>query len=223
MTPSIATGSLSGDICDGGCGSSWQILYAIDSMRAGERLLAGQQLVEHDAGAEQVRAMIARPCPWHCSGDMYDGVPITMPVIVRFDVSMRAMPKSATLSAPVGREDQVRRLDVAMDDAAAHARTRARAAAAPAIATSWRELEPRLAVQVFAQPGAVDVLHRDERDVVVLAVLVDADDVRMVQAARGRASFLKRAMNCAARSGSTRSLRIVLIATVRSMCGSNAL
>ena len=40
--------------------------------------------------------------PMHCSGDMYDGVPITMPVSVRFDMSTRATPKSATLSSPVG-------------------------------------------------------------------------------------------------------------------------
>src|SRR5215472_16947066 len=37
------------------------------------------------------------------------------------------------------------------------------------------------------------------------------------------ASFLKRAMTCTARSGSTRSLRTVLIATVRSMPGSKPL
>src|SRR5437867_1228375 len=37
------------------------------------------------------------------------------------------------------------------------------------------------------------------------------------------ASFWKRAITCTARSGSTRSLRTVLIATTRSMCGSNAL
>src|SRR5947207_1984572 len=38
-----------------------------------------------------------------------------------------------------------------------------------------------------------------------------------------RASFLKRFMYSSARSGSSRSLRTVLIATERSICGSNAL
>src|SRR3974390_2723338 len=37
------------------------------------------------------------------------------------------------------------------------------------------------------------------------------------------ASFLKRAIDCSTRSGSTKSLRTVLIATTRSMPGSNAL
>ena len=46
------------------------------------------------------------------------------------------------------------------------------------------EFEPRLAIQVFAEPGAVDVFHRDERDFVVLAVFIDADDVRMMKPAR---------------------------------------
>src|SRR5512142_286738 len=38
-----------------------------------------------------------------------------------------------------------------------------------------------------------------------------------------RASLRKRPMNCSARSESMRSLRTVLMATVRSMCGSTAL
>ena len=41
-----------------------------------------------------------------------------MPTCVRLDVSTRAMPKSATLSTPWLGDDQVRRLDVAMHDAA---------------------------------------------------------------------------------------------------------
>jgi len=49
---------------------------------------------------------------------MYEGVPIHMPIVVRLDVSTRAMPKSATLSVPLGVENQVGRLDVAMNDAA---------------------------------------------------------------------------------------------------------
>ena len=36
--------------------------------------------------------------PDSCSGDMYDGVPSTMPVLVRLASVMRAMPKSVTFT-----------------------------------------------------------------------------------------------------------------------------
>src|SRR4029079_9894752 len=47
------------------------------------------------------------------------------------------------------------------------------------------EIEARAAIQMLAQAGALDVLHRDERDVLVFAVLVNADDVRMLEPAGG--------------------------------------
>ena len=40
-------------------------------------------------------------CPAYCSGAMYPGVPITAPICVRFEESMRAMPKSAIFSRPL--------------------------------------------------------------------------------------------------------------------------
>jgi len=43
------------------------------------------------------------------------------------------------------------------------------------------EIEARLPVEVFAQARAFDVLHRDERVECVLAVFINADDVRMQQ------------------------------------------
>ena len=48
-----------------------------------------------------------------------------------------------------------------------------------------RELRRERRRQLRAEVAEREVLHRDVRDVVFLAVLVDADDVRMVQAAGG--------------------------------------
>ena len=39
-------------------------------------------------------------CPKNCSGDMYEGVPSTVPAWVSSEVSVRAMPKSAILTRP---------------------------------------------------------------------------------------------------------------------------
>ena len=51
------------------------------------------------------------------------------------------------------------------------------------------EVEARLAIQVFAQARALDVLHGDERVELVLAVFVHADDVR-VQQPSGRSRLI---------------------------------
>ena len=48
-----------------------------------------------------------------------------------------------------------------------------------------RQVETGLAVEVRAEPRPLDIFHRDEGDVFVLAILVDADDVGVVEAARG--------------------------------------
>src|SRR5437762_5870345 len=145
---------------------------------------------------------------------MYDGVPITMPVIVSVVVSMRAMPKSATLSAPpevrirlaglisrwttprtcanssacrscdaAGGQDQIGGLDIAVDDTA-HVRELERLQELRCDRDELAEFEARLAIEIFAQAGPIDVFHCDERDLVVLAVFVDADDVRMMESAR---------------------------------------
>ena len=58
--------------------------------------------------------------PAACSGERYSGVPMTPPVTVRCGLANRlAMPKSVSLAWPVGpAQEQVGRLEVAVDDAA---------------------------------------------------------------------------------------------------------
>ena len=51
--------------------------------------------------------------------------------------------------------------------------------------TSCPNVKPVCDNDMVAQPGAVDVLHRDVRHQRVVAVFVDADDVRVMQPARG--------------------------------------
>ncbi len=74
--------------------------------------------------------------------------------------------------------DQIRRLHVAVHDTAL-VREVQRQQQLRHDRDDLAEIEARLAVEVFAQARALDVLHRDERVDLVLAVFVDADDVRM--------------------------------------------
>src|SRR5213595_3479392 len=100
MMSSIAGGNMSEETCDGGRGVSLQMLYAIISGEPRN----GRSPVSNSYSTTPALKRSDRwslSLPWHCSGDMYDGVPITMPVIVSVVVSMRAMPKSATLSVPL--------------------------------------------------------------------------------------------------------------------------
>ncbi len=55
------------------------------------------------------------------------------------------------------------------------------------------QVEAGLAVEVGAQAGALDEFHRDVRDVLFLAVFVDADDVGVVQPPRGARLVLEAA------------------------------
>src|SRR6266540_3785540 len=70
-----------------------------------ERQAAGETLEQHHARRERsLRA--SSSMPESCSGDMYSGVPIDIPSLVNpssFDwFASRAMPKSITLSTPLG-------------------------------------------------------------------------------------------------------------------------
>jgi hypothetical protein len=82
------------------------------------------------------------------------------------------------------RHDQVRRLDVPVHHAAACANSSAFRSWSMS-STSCAKSNATRVLRYSRKPGALDVLHRDEGNGVVLAVLVDADDVGMVQPARG--------------------------------------
>ena len=81
---STAVGSLSFDSRDGGSGFLVADLVGDRLHVAAERLLAGQQLVEHDAGAEEIGARIDVAGPGIARATCTIGVPISMPAIVRF-------------------------------------------------------------------------------------------------------------------------------------------
>jgi len=97
------------------------------------------------------------------------------------------------LRLPALRDENVRRFDVAMNDALGVRGV-----------DGVRDLNPevenlfdrdRVTVQVLAQRFAVDELHRDERRVVLLADVVDRADARMVQCGRGQ-RFAAKALQC---------------------------
>ena len=115
---------------------------------------------------------------------MYAGVPTTWPAAVRSSVictwpSALAIPKSATLAWPVGGQQHVLGLEVAVDDAL---RGRLGEAAEHALehAGDVRERQP---ADERPQRPALEVLHRDERHAVVLEVLDHRHHARVVERA----------------------------------------
>ena len=97
--------------------------------------------------------------------------------------SFLARPKSVIFGVPsVGQQD-VGRLQVAVDDAAARG---PRASPAPASRTSAAASRGGSGVpsSLLVQAAAVAELQREERQAVVLADLVDLHDVRVLQAGR---------------------------------------
>ncbi len=154
---------------------------------AGKGLLPGQQLVHDEADREDVAAMIGGPS--HRLLGRH---------VVR-RTQHRAGPRQAArrgisddaretevedLENAVRRQHQVRRLDVAVDDphlvrvAEAGAQLEDQFEAA-------NQAQRRSAADDLAERLAIDVLHRDERLSLVLADIVDGDDVGMGQTRRG--------------------------------------
>ena len=89
-------------------------------------------------------------------------------------------PEVCNLERAVAGEDQVRGFHVAVHDTAL-VREVQRQQQLRHDGGDLSEIEARLPVEVFAQARAFDVLHRDERVECVLAVFINADDVRMQQ------------------------------------------
>src|ERR1700682_5923112 len=153
---------------------------------------------------------------------MYDGVPITMPSDVRLEVSMRAMPKSATFSVPdSGRIRFAGLMSRWMTP---------RSCAKSSASSSWVMI-----AAICARSKAAPRFKKSRSPVpstysMTMNALSSSSPYSYTLTMLGcssrpaaRASFLKRATDCSTISGSTRSLRTVLIATARSMPGSNAL
>ena len=118
--------------------------------------------------------------PWACSGERYCAVPMIEPVSVISEAPARAMPKSVTLAWPCVVDDDVVRLEVAVDHAAAVGE-----------AGGGEHLDPEVDRVLLAErrllgdhvleraPG--QALHRDVVGALVLAAVEDADHVGMRQ------------------------------------------
>ncbi len=143
---------------------------------------------------EKTSARASSSSPRACSGDMYATVPSVVPTVVtcsgatrvtsaspppRRDIASLAMPKSSTLAWPRSGDEDIRRLDVAMNDAAG-------VRGVEAIRDFDAELEDtverqRSARDLVLQRPAIEQLHDDEPLGAVLADVVDGADVWMVE------------------------------------------
>ena len=100
MIGSMHSGSSGRTSADGGVRLGGDLLHQLRHRLGAKRQLAAEQLVQADAEREQVGAAVERS-PSSCSGDMNEGVPRTMPVLVRLVSVRRAMPKSVTFNSSV--------------------------------------------------------------------------------------------------------------------------
>ena len=116
-------------------------------------------------------------------------MPITVPTWVRFSsalaVMARAMPKSATFTWPVRRDEHVAGLHVAVHDAVAVGEPE-RGGDVGADVGGPVGVQRALGAEDLRQAAPVDVLHDDEVGAVRLAPVVDADDVGVVEVGGGR-------------------------------------
>ena len=106
------------------------------------------------------------------------------PVSVMSEAPARAIPKSVTLAWSVVVDDHVVRLEVAVDDAAAVGEPRRLEDLDRDVDRADR-VERRLLADQLLERAAREVLHRDVVGAVVGAAVVDADDVRVLQAGGG--------------------------------------
>ena len=161
-----------------------------DDRAAAERRTAGKHLEQDRAGREEVAARVdglaGDLLGRHVPRRAHQRCPCASVPSAVAERSSELRPREAEveqLHAVRGQED-VRRLEVAMDDAARVQRGEARRGCRGRSATA-SERAQRAASQPLGERFALEQLHRDEQPAVVLADLVDLADVRMVDARRG--------------------------------------
>ncbi len=127
--------------------------------------------------------MTAWPCA--CSGERYCAVPMIEPVSVISDAPARAMPKSVTLAWPLSSTITLCGLKSRWMTPRRWAKPAAARIWRPrSIARSWSSGASAATTSLSVRPA--QVLHRDVVGAVVLAAVVDADHVRVLQAGGGR-------------------------------------
>ena len=159
------------------------------SVRAAERQLAREHLVQHDAEAEDVGAMIDLAAdrllrrhvgqrPDHRAGLRDPGARLGFARVRQLG---DAEVEDAHASA--GGDDHVRRLQIPVDDAGAVRRGHGVGDLQRVVdgGADWQPVRRNQRVERLP----VDVLHDDEVHVVVAADVVDGDDVRMVERGGG--------------------------------------
>ena len=181
--------------------------HRVDRRLAAERALARQHLVEHGAEREDVRAMIGRPAAHLLGRHVADRAEhharrrssacrcvamLLAPADGRVGLRELRETEVENLHAAVVRDEDVLRLQIAMDDAllvrgGEAVRDLHRVSFDEALRT--RRSRPAVAAQPLAQRLALEQLRDDVRRAVVRADVVDREDVRMIQR-RGRARLL---------------------------------
>ena len=148
-----------------------------------ERPLVGEELVQHDAGGEEIRAVVDRQplhlLRRHVGGRPHHGAHLGAVGAVRVLDLRHAEVHQLRAALPV--EHDVGRLDVAVDDAGL-VRVVERAQELAHEAHELPGLEAQVVVEAVLEVLAADELHDDEGDVALLAEIVDLDDVRMIEA-----------------------------------------
>ena len=130
--------------------------------------------------------------PVTCSGDMYLGEPSAVPVCVIEEEATCATPKSVSFARQSA--DTMMFAGLMSRCVIPKRCARSRPSATCATRSAMRgDRQPRRLAQDLLQRLALEQLHRDVGDAVLLADVVDGDDVGMVEAA-GRARLAQEAL-----------------------------
>ena len=151
----------------------------LDRRVAGERHLPGQHLVEHDPERVEIRARIDRRAARLLGREVLRGADDR----AGLGHLRRARARDAEvrhLQPAVAADDDVVRLDVAVDDPVA-VRERERAEDLARVVDRDRDRRRAVADEQLLERAPVEELHRDVVGALRLAAVEDRDDVRMVE------------------------------------------
>ena len=185
----------------------------------GERLAAGEQLEQHDAGGVHVAAGVRDAALDLLGGEVGDGAEQQPGLAVRrAGVDGPGQAEVGHLDPAVVGDQHVLRLDVAVHDAGPVRGREGLEHRLQQVQRLARAHRAPLAHQV-AQRAPGHVLHRQERHPVVRALVEDLDDAVVVEPGRRAASRVNRRTKS---SSSTSAGLITLTATSRSSRSSSA-